>query len=336
MVKTSVIILNWNGQRFLQKFLPDIVLYTQDDQTQVIIADNGSTDSSVAFLEQHFPQIPLFKFDQNYGFTGGYNRAIELVDSQYVVLLNSDIEVHPDWLQALILHMDSHPQTAACMPKMLSLEHKTQFEYAGAAGGFIDFLGYPFCRGRILATTENDTGQYNTVRDVFWATGACMVVRTSVYKALGGLDNDFFAHMEEIDLCWRMQNAGYKIQCVPTSWVHHVGGGTLPNNHPRKLFFNYRNNLLMLYKNLPNSSLYSLLLLRLLLDGGSALAFLLQGQFSFFMAVVRAHHDFFQLRKGKRQSNTLSFNKLNGVHPRSIIADYFLWGKKRFSQIITE
>jgi GT2 family glycosyltransferase len=332
--KTSVVILNWNGQKFLQKFLPAIVEYTEDAETQVVIADNGSTDDSVRYLEQNFPHLQLIRFDKNYGFTGGYNRAIAQIQSQYIVLLNSDIEVQSDWLKPLVAQMDSNSNVAACMPKILSLERKTHFEYAGAAGGFIDVLGYPFCRGRVLDHIETDTGQYNTACNVFWASGACMLVRTNVYKDLGGLDNDFFAHMEEIDLCWRMQNAGYKVQCVPASTVYHLGGGTLPNNHPQKLFFNYRNNLLMLYKNFPAQHFYLVLLIRLILDGLSAVVFLLRGKPEFFSAVVRAHRHFFRMRHGKRLYNQSSLKRLDGVYSKSILFAYFFARKKTFAKII--
>ena len=333
MIKTSVVILNWNGREFLQKFLPCVVQYTEDAETQVVIADNGSRDDSLIYVKQNFPHLPVIVFDRNYGFTSGYNRAIAQIETPYTALLNSDIEVCPNWLKPLTAHLDAHPDTAACMPKILSYSRKTHFEYAGAAGGFIDILGYPFCRGRILNHIEADRGQYDSPRPVFWASGACMLVRTSVYKGLGGLDDDFFAHMEEIDLCWRMQNAGYKIYCIPQSVVYHVGGGTLPNNHPQKLFFNYRNNLLMLYKNLSARHFYFVLLVRLGLDGLSALAFLLQGKTKFFAAVMRAHRHFFRMRKGKRLHNQLPLGKLNGVYPRSILFARFCRGQRRFEGV---
>jgi GT2 family glycosyltransferase len=334
MIKTSVVILNWNGQVFLQKFLAGIVQYTEDAQTQVVVADNGSTDNSPDYLAKNFPALRIIKLDRNYGFTGGYNRAIAQIESPYTVLLNSDIEVAPRWLLPLTEHLDTHPRTAACMPTILAEQRKTHFEYAGAAGGFIDILGYPFCRGRILSNIEANYGQYAAPMPVFWASGACMMVRTAVYKELGGLDDDFFTHMEELDLCWRMQNAGYEIYSIPQSAVYHVGGGTLPNDHPQKLFFNYRNNLLMLYKNLPARNFYIVLAVRLVLDGLSALMYLLKGKTPFFVAVVRAHRQFFAMRKGKRLPNRrLPFSKLKGVYPKSILLAYFLGGKKTFSKI---
>jgi GT2 family glycosyltransferase len=334
MIKTSVVILNWNGEQFLRHFLPAVVKNTVNDETEVVVADNGSTDGSLAYVEGKFPQVRVIKFDQNYGFTGGYNRAIAQIDSAYTVLLNSDVDVPKDWLTPLIAHMEATPNAGACMPKILSFSQPRNFEYAGAAGGFIDILGYPFCRGRILGTVETDKGQYNNTRNIFWATGACMVVRTALYKALGGLDDNFFAHMEEIDLCWRMQNAGYKIAYVGGSEVFHVGGGTLPNNNPRKLFYNYRNNLLMLHKNLPHGLHGAAITLRILLDWASALMFLLQLKFSYTAAVFKAHAAFLKLKKGKRGKGKLSRMKnLQGVHRGSILVNYFLLGKRTFDKL---
>jgi GT2 family glycosyltransferase len=334
MIKTSVVILSWNGEQFLRRFLPSVIANTISGEAEVVIADNGSTDGSLAYVEVAFPQVRIIKFDKNYGFTGGYNRALAQVNSTYTVLLNSDVEVPQGWLVPLVAHMDANPNVGACMPKIRSFAKPAEFEYAGAAGGFIDMLGYPFCRGRILGTIENDNGQYNDTRNIFWATGACMVVRTALYKQLGGLDDDFFAHMEEIDLCWRMQNAGYSVACVGSSEVFHVGGGTLPNNNPRKLFYNYRNNLLMLYKNLPQKSLYAVLAIRLLLDWASAVAFLLQGKFSFAKSVFKAHLEFRKMRKGKRKTRNQPLKNLQGVYTRSILSSYFVRRKKIFSQIV--
>jgi GT2 family glycosyltransferase len=335
LAKTAIIILNWNGVKYLQQFFSDIVRYSEDDETQVIVADNGSTDASLTYLRQNFPNTPLICFDKNHGFTGGYNRAIAQIDAPYTVLLNSDIEVQKDWLKPLIAHLDAHPQTAVCMPKMLEQASHTKFEYAGAAGGFIDILGYPFCRGRILDHIEPDGGQYNSVRNVFWATGACMAIRTPVYKALGGLDDDFFAHMEEIDLCWRVQTAGFKVQCITTSAVYHVGGGTLPNRHPQKLFLNYRNNLLMLYKNLPTSMLLPVLAIRLLADCASAVIYLCKKEINFAGAVFAAYRSFWRLKKGKRKQTRHAFKTLDGVYPSSILLAYFVKRKKNFSQLLS-
>ncbi|MDR3366380.1 MAG: glycosyltransferase family 2 protein [Prevotellaceae bacterium] len=334
MPKTSVVILSWNGEKFLQQFLPSVVANTGDEQTEIVVADNGSTDGSRAYVERSFPQVRLIKFDRNYGFTGGYNRAIALIKSPYTVLLNSDVDVPPGWLAPLVQHLDSNESVGACMPRIRSFAQPQSFEYAGAAGGFIDLLGYPFCRGRILNTIEQDSGQYSDLRKIFWATGACMAVRTELFKKLGGFDDDFFAHMEEIDLCWRMQNAGYDVTCIGASEVFHVGGGTLPNNNPRKLFYNYRNNLLMLYKNLPTGVHLAVVTLRILLDWASALIFLMQLRFSYVGAVLRAHAAFLKLKKGKRtQRSPLGMARLTGVYKGSIVFSYFLLGKRTFNQL---
>lgn len=334
MPKTSVVILNWNGKKFLQHFLPSVVANTDAEQAEIVVADNGSTDGSRAYVEQHFPQVRLIKFDRNYGFTGGYNRAMALISSPYTVLLNSDVDVAQGWLTPLAQHLDDHESVGACMPKIRSFSQPGSFEYAGAAGGFIDMLGYPFCRGRILGAIEQDKGQYSDTRKIFWATGACMMVRTELFKKLGGFDDDFFAHMEEIDLCWRIQNAGYDVTCIGSSEVFHVGGGTLPNNNPRKLFYNYRNNLLMLYKNLPPGVHFAVVTLRILLDWASALIFLLQLRFSYVGAVLRAHAAFLKLKNGKRDKHNMSgLTHLNGIYRGSIILSYFLFGKHTFEKL---
>ncbi|MBR5100524.1 MAG: glycosyltransferase family 2 protein, partial [Bacteroidales bacterium] len=250
---TAVVILNWNGLKMLQTYLPLLEQRTTCCGAFIVVADNGSTDGSVEWLQEHHPQIRLICFDQNHGFTGGYNRALREIDADYYVLLNSDVEVTDGWLEPLVGFLEENPDAGICQPKVLSVAERNRFEYAGAAGGFIDRFGYPFCRGRILSNLELDKGQYDEPEECFWATGACMVVRSALYHHLSGLDESFFAHMEEIDFCWRAKLLGYQVWCVPASTVYHVGGGTLPNNSPRKLYFNYRNNLLMLYKNLPDS-----------------------------------------------------------------------------------
>ncbi|MDR1343215.1 MAG: glycosyltransferase family 2 protein [Prevotellaceae bacterium] len=336
MPKISVVILNWNGEKFLQHFLPAVVANTVNEQTEVVVADNGSTDGSLAYVAQNFPQVRLIKFDRNYGFTGGYNRAVAQISSTYTVLLNSDVDVPQGWLAPLVQRMDACESVGACMPKIRSFSQPQCFEYAGGAGGFIDMLGYPFCRGRILSTIEKDEGQYNDSCEIFWATGACMMVRTALFKKLGGFDDDFFAHMEEIDLCWRMQNVGYDIVCVGASEVFHVGGGTLPNNNPRKLFYNYRNNLLMLHKNLPAGVHAAVVALRIMLDWASALMFLLQLRFSYAGAVFKAHAAFFRLKKGKRgKHGTMGISSLKNIYRGSIILSYFLLGKHTFGKLRT-
>ena len=251
-MKTAVVILNWNGRGFLEKFLPNVIEYTSTTTgAEVIVADNGSTDDSVKWLTANHPDTRLIKFNTNYGFTGGYNKALAEINAEYYVLLNSDIEVTPNWLEPLVQLMDSNPNIAACMPKLKAYHKKDYFEYAGAAGGFIDKYGYPFCRGRILDTIEKDTEQYDDAYEIFWATGASLMVRAGLYHAVKGLDEDFFAHMEEIDLCWRLQRIGYKIMCEPQSVVYHVREGALPNNSPRELFTICRDNWMTMYKKLP-------------------------------------------------------------------------------------
>ena len=345
-MKSAVVILNWNGKGFLQKYLPVLLEYTPPEYGEVIVADNGSTDGSVEFLKKEYPDTKLIAFDKNYGFTGGYNRAFKEIDAEYYILINSDIRVTDGWIEHLIDFMDSHPDAGICMPKILSEAEPRKFEYAGACGGFIDRYGYPFCRGRILSEIEEDNGQYDTPMEIFWASGACMAVRSSIYKQLYGLEELFFAHMEEIDFCWRAKLMGYHVWSVPQSMVYHVGGGALPNDSPFKLYLNYRNNLLMLYKNLPYRKgkerhllrRKSLLFTRMLLDGASAAVYLLQGKTESFKAVVKAHKDYRKLRKKSRISSriigyTSSFPKyMTGAYNRSIILKFFT-GHRKFSQI---
>ena len=301
-MKTAVVILNYNTRNYLEQFLPGLLASCQGQDAKVFVADNASADDSVAFLQTHFPQVPLIRLEKNYGFTGGYNRALEKIEADYYVLINSDIEVPEGWLKPLTDWMDSHPDCGACGPKLLSWQQRDTFEYAGAAGGLLDRYGYPFCRGRILQKVEKDEGQYDSPQNVLWVSGACLMVRSRLWKELGGLDNRFFAHMEEIDLCWRMQLRGWKVTVVPASAVYHIGGGTLRNESPFKLFLNFRNNLLLLENNLP-STLHSRrkarlrIWVRMCLDGLSALVYLCKGQGAFFMAVVRAHRDYRKLRR---------------------------------------
>lgn len=265
MKKVAIVILNWNGKKMLRRFLPSVVERSGDD-AEVIVADNASTDGSMEMLREEFPSVSTIVLDRNYGFADGYNRSLRQVDSDYYVLLNSDVEVTEGWLNRLVEFMDAHPEAAACQPKLLAEHRRTQFEYAGASGGFLDRYGYPFCRGRIFDTLEEDEGQYDDVCEVLWATGACLMIRRSDYWRVGGLDARFFAHNEEIDLCWRLHNLDRHIYCVPTSIVYHVGGGTLPKGNPMKTFLNFRNNLTMLYKNLPAADLKHVMRVRCLLD----------------------------------------------------------------------
>ncbi len=331
---TAVVILNWNGLPMLQAYLPTLVARTQDPGAFIVVADNGSTDGSVDWLQANWPDIRTLRFDKNYGFTGGYNRALREIDADYYVLLNSDVEVSEGWLAPLVGFLEEHPEVGICQPKILSMADRGRFEYAGAAGGFIDRYGYPFCRGRILSNLESDTGQYDEAEECFWATGACMVVRSALYHHLGGLDELFFAHMEEIDFCWRAKLLGYQVWCVPASTVWHVGGGTLPNNSPKKLYFNYRNNLLMLYKNLPERVRWSRIFIRMCLDGASAAIYLLSGKWPFFKAVWRAHRDYRRMRRDEDPSPFEEERNNIGLYDGSIVLKFFLSGRKlRWSDI---
>jgi GT2 family glycosyltransferase len=341
MTKVAVIILNWNGKHFLEQFLPSVVAHSLNEQTEVWVADNGSTDGSIDFIKSNFPQVKRILFDKNYGFTGGYNRALQQIKATYYVLLNSDVEVTQNWIEPIISYMDANEKVAAAMPKLLAHDSRNQFEYAGAAGGFIDFLGFPFCRGRILSELEHDDGQYDQASEIFWATGACLFVRASIYHETGGLDEDFFAHMEEIDLCWRMKNRGYKIMYLPQSLVYHVGGGTLPNNNPRKLFLNYRNNLLLLYKNLPDNKLGAILFTRMILDGMSALMYLMQGKVAFFLSVPKAHFAFYGMVKNfrakRKQNKHLTEQAQHAeIFKRSIVFSFFVRKARKFSDLNTK
>ena len=292
MKKISVVILNWNGVGMLQKFLPKVVEYSAMEGVEICVADNASTDESVSCLQANFPNVRLIVLDKNYGFAEGYNRALEQVEAEYVVLLNSDVEVTPHWLEPLVEYMDTHPEVAACQPKIRSERNKEYFEYAGAAGGYLDKYGYPFCRGRIFDVVEKDEGQYDTVSSVFWATGAALFIRLKDYWEAGGLDGRFFAHMEEIDLCWRLRSRGRGIVCIPQSVVYHVGAATLKKENPRKTFLNFRNNLLMLYKNLPEKDLKRVMFVRGVLDGVAAVVFLLKGEKEAAKAVLQARKEF--------------------------------------------
>ncbi|MCV9385795.1 glycosyltransferase family 2 protein [Reichenbachiella ulvae] len=333
MAKTAIVILNFNGVDFLKKFLAGVV--ANSPEGEVIVADNGSTDDSVSYLKQHFPHLRLILFESNHGFTGGYNRAIAEIDHEYCVLLNSDIEVTPGWLNPITEFLDQNPHVAACQPKIKSYDQKDHFEYAGAAGGFLDALGYPYCRGRMFDTLEVDNQQYDNPVQCFWATGASMFIRTDIYKKLGGLDEEFFAHMEEIDLCWRIQKHGLEVWCIPQSEVYHVGGGTLNKSNPRKTYLNFRNNLAMVYKNERAMKLAWLLPLRFTLDFISGIQFWVEDSFAHFQAVLKAQIDFVmsiphlnQKRKQfKKQIKQTSVSR----NSTSVVLQYFIRGKKHFS-----
>ncbi|HCC51411.1 MAG TPA: glycosyl transferase family 2, partial [Porphyromonadaceae bacterium] len=295
-MKLSVVILNWNGKALMEEFLPSVIRNTPADIADIIVADNGSTDDSIEMLHQQFPSVKIIRLDKNYGFAEGYNRAINQIDSTYTVLLNSDVEVTPDWLDTPLKVLDSDLSIAAVQPKIRAQRDKKYFEYAGAAGGFIDIYGYPYCRGRMMSVVEKDKGQYNVPTDILWASGACLFIRTAVYKKEGGLDANFFAHQEEIDLCWRLRSRGYRIVCIPSSVVYHVGGATLNTESPQKTFLNFRNNLLMLYKNLPEKDINSVFRIRFWLDFIAAAKFFMTGHPKNAAAVFRARKDFKRLK----------------------------------------
>lgn len=289
--KVAIVILNWNGVSMMRKYLPGVIKYSEG--ATVYIADNASTDESVDYITSEFPMCPVIKLEKNWGFAEGYNKALSKIEAEYFLLLNSDIEVTPHWLEPMVDFMDANPDVAACQPKLLSIYNRNSFEYAGACGGFIDKYGYPFCRGRIFDTVEEDRGQYDTVMDILWATGAALMIRSGDYNAAGGLDGRFFAHNEEIDLCWRLRIMGRRVCCVPASVVYHVGGGTLPKSNPMKTYLNFRNNLTMLYKCLPDKELKSVMRMRLVLDYVAAFQMLiLKRNFGEFKAVFKARKDF--------------------------------------------
>ncbi len=292
----SVVILNWNGASILPTYLPTVIRYTDDHDCEVIVADNGSTDNSLDILKA-YPSVRVIPLGENYGFAEGYNRALQNISSDYVVLLNSDVAVTEHWLTPLLAYIQAHPDVAALQPKIRSDRNRAYFEHAGAAGGMLNALGYPYCRGRVLWKVEEDKGQYDTEADIFWASGACMLVRTQVYKDLGGLDPQFFCHMEEIDLCWRIHTAGYRIVCLPQSVVYHLGGASLDYANPRKTYYNFRNNLLMLHKNLTQPKKALVLACRWVLDYVAALYFLLRGKTDDTKAIFRARRDYHKMIK---------------------------------------
>lgn len=323
MTKVAVVILNYNGQKFLETFLPSVV--ENNHGYEIIIADNASTDNSLDFLRKNYSTLKTIQLSDNQGFAGGYNSALQKIEAEYYVLLNSDVEVTANWVKPIIDLMDSDKTISACQPKIRSYHQKTHFEYAGAAGGFVDWLGYPFCRGRVFDSFEQDLGQYDDTKEIFWATGACMFIRAKVFHQLGGFDAHFFAHMEEIDLCWRMKNADYKIMYSSASTVYHVGGGTLHKSNPRKTFLNYRNGLAMLYKNLPSNKLFSTIMLRLILDGISGIKLLIDGSLADFLAVIKAHFAFYaMIPKLERKYPKL----VSGIYQKSIVWEYFVKKQK--------
>ena len=338
MEKIAIVILNWNGAQMMRRFLPSVLKYSSDDAT-VYVADNASTDDSVQMLKEQFPECKLILLDKNWGFAEGYNKALAQIDAEYYLLLNSDIEVTQDWLKPMLRYMEEHQEVAACQPKLLSEANREMFEYAGASGGFLDRFGYPFCRGRVFETVEEDRGQYDSAADVLWATGAALFVRARIYKEVGGLDSRFFAHNEEIDLCWRMRIMGYRIVCLPESHIYHVGGGTLPKGNPMKTYLNFRNNLTMLYKCLPGDELKSVMHWRCLLDYVAAFEMLiLKRNIGDFKAVLRARRDFRRWRKDfeedrKRIQASRKEKKIPEQRSYSLLWQYYVKGRKRFSDL---
>lgn len=336
MKQTAVVILNYNGAGMLRRFLPSVIKYSPE--ASIYVADNGSSDESCDVVRNEFPAVKLMVLDHNYGFAEGYNRALAQVDEEYAVLLNSDVEVTRGWLSPMTQFLDSNPEVAACQPKLLSFKQKDFFEYAGAAGGFIDKWGYTFCRGRIFNTVERDSGQYDDTTDVFWATGAALMIRNEVYKNNGGLDGRFFAHMEEIDLCWRLRSRGYRIACVPQSHVYHVGGATLKKENPQKTYLNFRNNLLMIYKNAPDCQLKKIMLFRKVFDNVAALKFLASGDYAAFKAVRKARRDFKAMRAGydKARAENMKLavtTRIPEVLKSSILYKYYLGFKHTYSSL---
>jgi len=330
MKKIAVVILNWNGVRLLEQFLPSVIAYS--DQASIYVADNASTDISIEVIQNQFPSVKIIQNTGNFGFAKGYNEALKYVEEEYYALVNSDIEVTENWLAPILEIFETQPETAIIQPKLLDFKSKTHFEYAGAAGGFVDKFGYPFCRGRIFDTIEEDKNQYDDEIEIFWATGACFFIRKEVYRKLNGFDDTFFAHQEEIDLCWRAFNFGYKVKYTSKSIVYHVGGATLNEGNPKKTFLNFRNSLLMLTKNLPKKQLILIIFIRLCLDGLAGIQFILKGKFKHCWAIVKAHFAFYllvnQFYKKRTPLQRNNYFKIN-----SIVYRYFVKNGKVFADL---
>jgi GT2 family glycosyltransferase len=337
MTKTSVVILNYNGEKFLRQFLPSVIQFSGN--AEIIVADNASTDNSINIVKRNFPPVKIIPLDKNYGFCGGYNRALNQVNADYFVLLNSDVEVTPNWLDPLTRLLDTDPSIAALQPKILSWSDRKKFEYAGAGGGFIDSLGYPFCRGRVFNTIEEDVGQYNDERPVFWATGACLIIRASVFKKFNGLDEDFFAHMEEIDLCWKIARTNQKVFYCGKSSVYHVGAGTLGYDSPRKTYLNFKNNLTLLVKHMSTRELLYKFPLRIILDWLAAFVFLIQGKHKSAASVIDAHISFLQslgktLQKRRALRQAFPTYRKDSIYKGMILLKYYLGQKKALGSIV--
>ncbi|MES2829390.1 MAG: glycosyltransferase family 2 protein [Bacteroidota bacterium] len=329
----AVVILNWNGRSLLEQFLPGVVKSAYEN-LQIVVGDNASTDKSVAFVKERYPEIIIIQNEENYGFAEGYRRILEQVNSDYYVLLNSDVEVPINWIAPVVAQMEADPLIAVAQPKIKWQKQQQSFEYAGAAGGFLDLHGYPFCRGRIFDTVEIDNGQYNDSVEIFWASGAALFIKSKCWKEAGGLDKDFFAHMEEIDLCWRLKNIGYKVVYCPDAEVYHVGGGTLEANNPYKTYLNFRNNLIILQKNLPLNDAYFRILIRFFMDFIAWIHFLVEGKRDFAMAITKAHLYFFKHfwhNANKRTKTQVSFLSHTGQYPNSIVYAYFIKKIKYFT-----
>lgn len=338
MKSIAIVILNWNGAEMMRRFLPSVVQHSP--QAEVFVVDNGSTDDSLAWLSEALPEVRQVQLDRNYGFAEGYHRGLRLLPAsfRYYLLLNSDVEVRAGWLDAMLAYMDAHPEVAACQPKLLCQWSPEHFEYAGGSGGYIDAWGYPYCRGRVLSTVEKDEGQYDDVVPLLWATGAALLIRSTDYWAVGGLDGRFFAHQEEIDLCWRLCSRGRKVVVVPQSVAYHLGGGTLSQGSPRKTYLNFRNNLLLLYKNLPDTRLRSVMRVRFFLDALASLQFLLTGQWQSFCAVWRARRDFWKMRPDfdADRAENLRLSQLSPVPVQSafsLLWQYYVRRRKTFDQL---
>ncbi|MFT4771547.1 MAG: GT2 family glycosyltransferase [Cryomorphaceae bacterium] len=338
-MKTAIVILNYNGEAHLRRFLPSVVEHNPKD-VDVIVADNGSTDDSITFLQSEFPDVRLIQLPQNYGFAGGYNEALKQVTADIYVLLNSDVEVTQGWLEPLLAEMESRPAVTACQPKIRAIENRKHFEYAGASGGFLDKNGYPFCRGRLFDHTERDIGQHDDQREIFWASGACLLIRSSSFHEVDGFDSTLFAHMEEIDLCWRLKNQGHHIYCFPQSVVYHLGGGTLAATNPRKTYLNFRNNLSIIVKNDYKNSLFNKIVKRMIFDGAAAGYMLITSGPKHFFAVVRAHLHFYSnlgrlLKERKHWKEKSHDINQTGLYKGSIVQDYFKKKKRVFGSLAT-
>ncbi len=338
MIKTAVVILNWNGIAWLQKFLAIVVKFSAGMDTVVYLADNGSTDGSAEWVSNNFNDVRIIRIESNQGFAGGYNLALKQITAKYFVLLNSDAEVTEGWLDPMIKHLDQNPDVASCQPKIRSFHNRDYFEYAGAAGGYIDKFGYTFCRGRIFEHIEKDFGQYDNCTDIFWSSGACMMVRSEAWVQCGGFDDDFFAHMEEVDLCWRFHLAGLRVSCVPESIVYHAGGGSLPYDSKLKTYLNFRNNLFLLFKNLPDNKLHKTMFIRKILDGVAAIMFIIKGRTGNAKAVWKAHMDYYKNIKSlkvKRESvsNLVKDKTISHLVNKSIVFRFYIKGEKTFSSL---